>query len=61
MCSAMDPLMRNLPITEADHKRKLEMDYKLGLGPALMPEVLSRVALVGMGVFLAFAIFGKDQ
>ncbi len=30
MCGAMDPLMRNLPITAADHEREREMQIKLG-------------------------------
>ena len=61
MCSAMDPLLRNTPITEADHERQLEMDIKMGKGPALMPGILSRVAFVGMGMVLGLAFLSSNK
>lgn len=56
MAGAMDPLMRNLPITAADHAREAELRQKQGLGRSVVPSVLSAACVVGVGVLLGFIL-----
>jgi hypothetical protein len=57
MRTAMDPLLRNTPISEKDHKRKLALDYKMGKGPRVMPAFLRTASLVGIGMLLSCVMF----
>lgn len=60
MCGAMDPLMRNLPITAADHEREREMQVKMGKGPSLVPGVTRAVVLMAVGAIIGCIFSAKN-
>ena len=61
MCGAMDPLMRNLPITEADHERERDMLARQGKAPSLLPGIVRTACFVALGALAAAVVFGKTR
>lgn len=61
MCSAMDPLFRNTPITQADHERKEALDYKMGKGRRMAPTLLRTGVIFAAGILFSAILFGKHK
>ena len=58
MCAAMEPLLRNTPITEVDHERKRELDFKMGKAPRIAPSLLRASCVFAAGIIFSSAFFG---
>ncbi len=52
--------MRGLPISEADKVRDAELKIIRGIGPAILPKIITAAALMTAGAILGFVLTRKE-